>query len=114
MLLVEAGPDRRADLPDGFRDGWDINRADFDWGYASEAGTQGVQPVRRKKLFGGTSWLTRFTPRGSPADYDAWQASGSAGWGWDDVLPYFVRLEADDDFGHEPWHGDHGPMPSRR
>jgi choline dehydrogenase len=114
VLLVEAGPDRRADLPDDFRDGWDINRADFDWGYASEAGAQGIQPVRRKKLLGGTSWLTRFTPRGSPADYDGWQASGSAGWGWDDVLPYFVRLEADDDFGQEPWHGDHGPMPSRR
>jgi choline dehydrogenase len=114
VLLVEAGPDSRADLPDDFRDGWDINREDFDWGYASEAGARGIQPVRRKKLLGGTSWLTRFTPRGSPADYDAWESSGNPGWGWDDVLPYFVRLEADDDFGHEPWHGDRGPMPSRR
>lgn len=114
VLLVEAGPDSRADLPDDFRDGWDINREDFDWGYASEAGARGIQPVRRKKLLGGTSWLTRFTPRGSPADYDAWESSGNPGWGWDNVLPYFVRLEADDDFGHEPWHGDRGPMPSRR
>jgi len=34
--------------------------------------------------------------------------------GWDDVLPYFTRLESDADFGHEPWHGDGGPMPSAR
>jgi choline dehydrogenase len=115
VLLLEAGPDLRADLPDDFRDGWDINREDFDWHYISEADAQGVEsPVRRKKLIGGTSWLTRFTPRGSPADYDAWEALGNAGWSWDDVLPYFVRLETDDDFGQEPWHGGHGPMPSQR
>jgi choline dehydrogenase len=30
------------------------------------------------------------------------------------VLPYFCRLETDEDFGNEPWHGDSGPLPSRR
>jgi choline dehydrogenase len=30
------------------------------------------------------------------------------------VLPYFIRLEEDTDFGHEPWHGDGGPIPSTR
>jgi choline dehydrogenase len=73
-----------------------------------------VRPVRRKKVVGGTSWLTRFSPRGAPGDYDEWAELGNAGWGWDDVLPYFTRLESDADFGHEPWHGDGGPMPSAR
>ncbi len=115
VLLLEAGPDHRADLPDGFRNGWGINREDCEWGCESEADGQGVVwPIRRKKLVGGTSWLTRFTPRGSPADYDAWKASGNPGWGWDDVLPYFIRLETDADFGDQPWHGDRGPMPSTR
>jgi choline dehydrogenase len=50
----------------------------------------------------------------SPADYDEWAALGNAGWSFDDVLPYFVQLEADTDFGKQPWHGDRGPMPSTR
>ena len=58
--------------------------------------------------------MTRFTPRGAPADYDGWAALGNAGWGFDDVLPYFIRLESDKDFGDRPWHGDRGPMPSTR
>jgi len=31
--------------------------------------------------------------RGSPADYDSWQASGADGWSWKDVEPYFKKLE---------------------
>jgi choline dehydrogenase-like flavoprotein len=114
VLLVEAGPDLRADTPDEIRDGWQITR-DFDWGYTSEPNPRGdVQNLWRNKLVGGTSWVTRFAPRGSPADYDEWAALGNTGWGFEDVLPYFRRLETDADFGHESWHGDRGPMPVRR
>jgi choline dehydrogenase len=112
VLLLEAGPDRRADLPNEIRNGWQITRR-FDWGYTSEPDARGAgENVRRNKLLGGTSWVTRFTPRGSPADYDGWAARGNAGWGFDDVLPYFVRRETDAEFGDRPWHGDCGPMPS--
>lgn len=115
VLLLEAGPDRRAGLPDDIRDGWGISREGFDWGYTSEPDERGgVGNLWRTKLLGGTSWLTRFTPRGCPADYDEWTALGNAGWSFDDVLPYFIRLEADADFGDQPWHGDRGPMPSTR
>lgn len=58
--------------------------------------------------------MTRFAVRGSPADYDDWAARGNPGWAFDDVLPYFRRLETDADFGDEPWHGDSGPIPIRR
>jgi choline dehydrogenase len=114
VLLLEAGPDRRADMPPELCNGWTIEREPFDWGYESEPHAGSPQPVRRKKLLGGTSWLTRFTPRGAPADYDGWEALGNPGWSFDDVLPYFMRLEEDTDFGHEPWHGDRGPVPSTR
>jgi choline dehydrogenase len=114
VLLLEAGPDRRAAMPPALRDGWTIEPEPFDWGYESEPLGGSVRTVRRKKLLGGTSWLTRFTPRGSPADYDGWEALGNPGWGFDDVLPYFIRLEEDSDFGQEPWHGDGGPIPSTR
>ena len=112
VLLLEAGPDRRGDMPFALRDGWTIEREMFDWGYVSAADPP--KPVRRKRVLGGTSWLTRFTPRGAPADYDGWAARGLPSWGWEDVLPYFVKLEADVDFGDRPWHGDSGPIPSTR
>jgi choline dehydrogenase-like flavoprotein len=79
VLLVEAGPDLRADLPGEFRDGWRLPRG-FDWGYASEPNTPGVaENLRRGKLLGGTSWVTRFALRGSRADYDEWAGLGNAG-----------------------------------
>jgi choline dehydrogenase len=31
--------------------------------------------------------------RGQAADYDHWRQLGNAGWGWEDVLPYFRRSE---------------------
>ena len=34
--------------------------------------------------------------------------------GFEDVLPFFNRLEADVEFGAQPWHGDAGPMPITR
>ena len=114
VLLLEAGPDLRGNPPRQIRDGWHITR-DFDWGYASEPDARGVvRNLWRNKLVGGTSSVTRFTPRGSPADYDEWAALGNEGWGFNDVLPYFKRLETDTNFGDKPWHGDHGPIPSNR
>jgi choline dehydrogenase len=114
VALLEAGPDLRASLPAELRDGWRIPR-EPDWGYAAERDARGVvEDLTRGKLLGGTSWMTRFALRGSTADYDEWAALGNAGWSFEDVLPYFTRLEADADFGDRPWHGDRGPLPISR
>jgi choline dehydrogenase len=114
VLLLEAGPDRRASTPADLRDGWHLGKTD-DWGLRSEPDDRGDgEDLRRCRLVGGTSWMTRFAVRGSPADYDDWAARGNPGWTFDEVLPYFRRLEADADFGDEPWHGDAGPIPIRR
>jgi hypothetical protein len=81
VLLLEAGPDVRANLPDELSDAWRTNQ-EFDWGYAAEPDAGGVvEDLRRGRLLGGTSWVTRFALRGSPADYDEWAALGNAGWG---------------------------------
>lgn len=115
VLLLEAGPDVRSIVDGSLRDGWTIEREAFDWGYRAAADVTGAElPVRRKRALGGTSWLTRFTPRGGPGDFDGWVARGNAGWSWSDVLGYFTRAETDIDFGHELWHGDSGPIPSNR
>jgi choline dehydrogenase len=114
VLLLEAGPDLRSNLPEQFRDGWRLAQ-EPEWGYTSDPDPRGqVEDLRRGKLLGGTSWLTRFAVRGSPADYDEWEALGNSSWSFDQVLPYFTRLEADADFGDQPWHGDAGPLPITR
>ena len=115
VLLLEAGPDLRESPPDDVRSGWQPTRG-FDWGYASQPDELGiVRPVPRGRLLGGcSSTNAAFALRGSPADYDAWARGGLAGWSFDDVLPYFKRLERDLDFGDRPWHGNAGPVPIRR
>ena len=42
------------------------------------------QGARRLRSINGMIYM-----RGQAADYDRWRQQGNAGWGWDDVLPYF-------------------------
>lgn len=116
VLLIEAGPDLRAEVPCGLRDGWTIVPTDeIDWGYASEAGRAGEsRPLRRVKALGGTSWVTRYIVRGSSADYDEWASLGNPGWGFEELLPYLRRLESDLEFPDSAWHGNSGPLPVTR
>jgi 5-(hydroxymethyl)furfural/furfural oxidase len=62
---------------------------------------------------GGSSINVQSANRGLPRDYDEWRDLGAGGWGWDDVLPYFRKLETDLDFAG-PLHGKDGPIPIRR
>jgi 5-(hydroxymethyl)furfural/furfural oxidase len=62
---------------------------------------------------GGSSVMGMVALRGTPDDYDEWERLGARGWGWQDVLPYFRRLETDLDF-HGEMHGRGGPTPIRR
>jgi 5-(hydroxymethyl)furfural/furfural oxidase len=64
-------------------------------------------------LGGGSTINAQAANRGLPRDYDSWRDAGAVGWGWDDVLPYFRKLERDLDFAG-PLHGDTGPIPIRR
>ena len=47
--------------------------------------------------------------RGRPLDYDLWEAQGAAGWGWEDVRPYFLRAE-DNERGASEHHAVGGPL----
>ncbi len=115
VLLLEAGPDLRAAMPPEIRSGWRPTRT-FDWGYVAEPDRYGnARELPRGRLLGGcSSTNAAFALRGSPADYDAWAAAGNSGWSFEDLLPYFTRLEADADFGEDAWHGQGGPIPIRR
>jgi 5-(hydroxymethyl)furfural/furfural oxidase len=62
---------------------------------------------------GGSTVMGMVAYRGTPDDYAEWQALGAAGWGWEDVLPYYRKLENDWDFAGA-LHGKNGPVPIRR
>lgn len=117
VCLVEAGPD----YPDLSQTPFDLvnshnnSYVDHDWGFRYEP-TQGRSVVfPRGRVVGGSSAVnTTIALRGMPEDYDEWAAAGNPEWAWDKVLPAFRRLERDLDFGHEPWHGDAGPITIRR
>jgi choline dehydrogenase-like flavoprotein len=47
--------------------------------------------------------------RGNRRDYDEWRDLGCDGWGWDDLLPYFMRAE-DNERGASDLHGIGGPL----
>lgn len=71
-------------------------------------GRRGHQP--RGRTLGGSSAINAMVYlRGQPADYDAWAAMGNPGWGWSDVLPWFIRMEHNERLG-APWHGQQGPL----
>src|SRR6476469_3345552 len=76
VLLLEAGPDLRAAIPGELRDGWRLPTVP-DWGLKAEPNATGATPnLRRGRLLGGTSWLTRFAVRGATSDFDSWEARG--------------------------------------
>src|ERR1700739_2204320 len=79
--------------------------------------TERVVPLRKyeqaRVLGGGSSINGQLANRGAPTDYADWVEKGAAGWGWNDVLPYFKKVERDMDFDG-PWHGKEGRIPVRR
>jgi len=118
VLLLEAGPDLGEVVSPALRDGWN-NPAGAewtqDWGFQSEPDASGAtNKLRRGRLLGGNSWLTRFAVRGPASHFDAWAGRGIEGWTYADVLPAFRRLESDLEFGAQPWHGADGPVPISR
>lgn len=64
-------------------------------------------------LGGGSSLMGMLSLRGVPDDYDEWSRLRAQGWAWDDVLPWFRKLETDADFGGD-MHGNSGPVEIRR
>nr|MCU0945772.1 GMC family oxidoreductase N-terminal domain-containing protein [Rubritepida sp.] len=128
VLVCEAGPDtppgqEPAEIRDSYS-GTAYFDPRFHW-TALRVHTQIVShnnpderpPLRKyeqaRVLGGGSSINGQMANRGAPTDYDEWVARGAEGWGWDDVLPFFKRVERDLDFDG-PLHGKEGRIPVRR
>lgn len=98
VLLLEAGKSDNyhwVHIPIGYLYCIGNPRTDWMMKTSPEAGLNGRQLVypRGKVLGGCTSVNGMIYMRGQAADYDQWRQMGNAGWGWDDVLPYFRKSE---------------------
>jgi len=98
VLLLEAGPPAKGfwiDTPAGMSKLFRNLR--YNWGYFTES----MPTLRNRSLYwprgkalGGSSAINGMVyVRGNRGDFDHWANLGNPGWAWDDVLPYFKRLE---------------------
>ncbi|MCJ1250314.1 hypothetical protein MMC30_007540 [Trapelia coarctata] len=69
----------------------------YDWDLSTVPQTQldgASRPMPQGKVLGGGSILNAMCwNRGGQDDYDAWEYLGNPGWGWDGILPYFMKSE---------------------
>jgi len=121
VLLIEAGRDtvpgqEPTDVLDTFASSY-YNKSYMWQGLKAHWRTRDNSPEtafdQGRIMGGGSSVMGMVALRGTPADYDDWAEQGAKGWGWNEVLPYFRKLETDTDF-HGELHGDSGPIPIRR
>ncbi len=114
VLLLEAGgSDRRPmiQIPIGYARL--LFAKGVNWMYETEpdaglAGRRSYWP--RGKVLGGSGSINAMVyMRGLRNDFDDWRALGNPGWGYEDVLPFFMRAEDHDD-GDPRYHGRGGPI----
>lgn len=124
VLLIEAGKDLvpgHEPIPISDRIPYGINEKEYTWDdlqAVAYSERHHAKPVVRRLMQarvmgGGSSINGMMSHRGLPEDFDHWESQGAVGWGWDGVLPFYRKVEADQDFTG-PMHGKDGPIPIRR
>jgi len=114
VLMLEAGPRDNylwIHIPIGY--GKTMFHPVYNWGFHTEPEPEmkgrTIYWPRGRGLGGSSSINGLIYVRGQPQDYDAWAEAGNRGWGWHDVLPYFIRSEANQR-GASATHGADGPL----
>ncbi|MFE9093512.1 GMC family oxidoreductase [Streptomyces sp. NPDC007264] len=113
VLLLEAGPADRSPLihmPVGFTK---LTSPKVNWRFETvpqrHLDDRPMYYPQGRTLGGSTSINAMIYIRGHRLDYDEWRDLGNKGWGYQDVLPYFKKSEANERFADE-FHGTTGPM----
>ena len=114
VLLLEAGGKDNypwIHIPVGYFK--TMHNPNTDWCYQTEPDESmnniSIRYPRGKTLGGSSSINGLLYIRGQHRDYDLWRQSGNTGWGWDDVLPYFIKAE-NQERGKSEFHGINGPL----
>jgi choline dehydrogenase-like flavoprotein len=103
VLLVEAGRDTPPDaLPADIADTFPSSslNPNYFWPKLEAVRSDGGNPrpfPQARVMGGGSTVMGLWALRGVPSDFDAWVTAGATGWGWNDVLPFYRRLENDFD-----------------
>ena len=115
IAIFEAGPKDRSfwiHLPIGY--GKTMWHPRLNWRFETEPDpnmdNRRIYWPRGRTLGGSSAINGLIVIRGQREDYDLWRDLGNPGWGWNDVLPYFVRLESNPDFPEDQLHGQSGPL----
>jgi choline dehydrogenase len=113
VLVLEAGGKDRSPkikIPAAFAEQFHTK---LDWDYATEpephVDGRSLYIPRGKSLGGSSSMNAMLYVRGRPLDYESWKGQGAPGWGYADVLPYFLKAE-DNVRGRSEFHGAGGPL----
>jgi len=114
VLLLEAGGsdyDPWVQVPIGYGKAFYSRRVNWMYTTEPDAGINGrVSYWPRGKVLGGSSSINAMVYiRGQPEDFDEWAAQGNPGWGWREVLPYFLKSECHA-WGKSEFHGAGGPL----
>ncbi|MDJ1136822.1 GMC family oxidoreductase [Streptomyces iconiensis] len=125
VLLLEAGPDyRSAQMPEVWRSPNPVvaladpaASAHLVWPGLDSSRTEKQPPApywRGRGVGGSSSVNGQIAIRPPVEDFQEWAGLGCGGWAPADVLPYFAKLEDDEDFGDQIHHGRGGPTPIHR
>ena len=114
VLLLEAGPPDTADeihIPAALNL---LFQSGYDWGFRTvpqdKAAGQSVYWPRGRVIGGSSSINAMIYIRGNKYDYNTWRDEyGCDGWGYNDILPYFIRAEQNSR-GPSAYHGGSGPL----
>lgn len=116
VALIEAGPDYldEASLPTDLKDSRGLGGPSHDWKLSVTPLEGRTLGFLRGKVVGGTSAVNAAVAQwGHPADFEIWERLGLAEWSWDEVAPWYQRLESDPG-GIGAHHGRSGPIPIAR
>jgi choline dehydrogenase-like flavoprotein len=122
VLLIEAGQDENTFTDVPFMSPI-LSATGYSWGYRAQPQDNaclGLKDRRSKwpkgRGMGGSSIINGMIyNRGHPRDYDNWESAGNPGWGWNNVLPYFLKSEnAKGDFANSSFHGRVGYLDVQR
>ena len=113
ILLLEAGKKRNiwSSVPISFATL--MNNPKANWLYKSEP-DEGSNfrriEIPRGKLIGGSSSINGMVfVRGQSHDYDHWSQLGNTGWSFEEVLPFFRKME-NFSSGDDAFRGRNGPL----
>tara|TARA_Y100000741_G_scaffold293025_1_gene233309 strand:+ start:22 stop:1641 length:1620 start_codon:yes stop_codon:yes gene_type:complete len=114
VLLIEAGGKDTypwIHIPVGYYK--TMHNPKVDWCFHTEKdetlNNRSIRYPRGKTLGGSSSINGLLWIRGQSSDFDNWCQQGNRGWGWDDVLPYFIKSE-NNELGNNDFHSDKGPI----